>query len=252
MMKNALNGKELPHVEDYTEQIKKFEELGVDSDTVNGQLRKKQLEEEERKRIEEEERKRLEEEERKKREEEERLKRLKEEEEAEEKRKLEERIRAEKEELYNQKVDTMQVKIQKLEDILKDLTNEDENKWDEYKKKSAEYAQKIKQMEELEEQHQHNISEINRLQNEADQLSLQITAELQKVSNEVVSEKKMKNAQKQAEKNAEKKVSDCDLEEAKLTTNLMTSDIQKEVRKKLHLAEDATVHVAISDIKLIE
>ena len=207
MMKNALNGKELPHVEDYTEQIKKFEELGVDSDTVNGQLRKKQLEEEERKRIEEEERKRLEEEERKKHEEEERLKRLKEEEEAEEKRKLEERIRAEKEELYNQKVDTMQVKIQKLEDTLKNLTNEDENKWDEYKKKSAEYAQKIKQMEELEEQHQHNISEINRLQNEADQLSLQITAELQKVSNEVVSEKKMKNAQKQAEKNAEKKVS---------------------------------------------
>lgn len=206
MMKNAMNGKELPHIEDYTEEIIKRELDGVNDDTVNGRMRKQELEEQERKRQEEEERKRLEKEEEERRKEEERLKRVEEEKEREKQREIEERVRKEKEELYNQKVDEKQLKIEKLMVELKNLTLVDEKRWAEYKEKSDEYGKEIQKMVDLEEQHNYNVSLLKQYEKDAEVLTEKLNEEIQKLVNQAVPEKKMEDVKKKAEKNAEKHI----------------------------------------------
>ena len=206
MMKNALDGKELPHQEDWSEAIRKYEESGVNDDTVNGRLRKQELEEEKRRRQEEEERKRLEKEELDRKQEEERLKRVAEEEEREKQLKLEEEIRKAKEEVYLEQLDTKQIKVQNLKEELDKIAKEDQKKWDEYRVKAAEYAQKLQDMIKQEEQHNYNISLLKQYEKEAAELNVKLNLEIQNLVNQAVPEKKMEAVKKQARKNAEKHI----------------------------------------------
>lgn len=171
MMKNALNGKDLPHVEDFTEDIKKSEESGLDYggiETLIGQKRQKQLEEEEQKRKEEEARKKLEEEKQKKKEEEER--RIKQEE--EEKAERERLALEEKERLYNEKLNAVQKKVNELGQTREKLETERNKKIEETDRLIKSIPGKVQALEiEIDE----IKLRISNLENEAQEISNFIT-----------------------------------------------------------------------------
>ena len=209
VLKLSLPGKDIPHAEDLGNVIEESgqSELDCDGDikTTHSEYLKEQARIEEEKRLEKErlEKERLEREkaEREKAEEEERL-RLEKEVERVRREKL---ALAEKEELYNLKVDDLEVKIEKLTDIYNKFAGEERANNELLEKRANEIPDKISMLETEKSEIPVQIEEL-RVQ-EANILQ-SLSEKIKDLTDNEISDKDIRNAEKEARGHVQKQIGD--------------------------------------------